>query len=110
LMRPASEQLAKILAATPFVSPKIPVLHNVDADTHSHPDDIRELLAAQLYSPVRWVETAQALANDGFEMVIECGPGNVLAGLNKRIDERLKTLTIAQPEGLQQALTCVAGV
>jgi len=110
LMKSASEQFAHVLAKTPMVSPRISVLHNVDVDTHTHPDDIRACLVAQLYSPVRWVETVKTLADEGLKVVIECGPGNVLAGLNKRIDERLQTLSIAQPDGLEQALTCVAGV
>ncbi len=84
LMRPAAEKLASRLASVPIAAPVIPVLHNVDVEERTSADAIRSALARQAASPVRWVETIQAFASRGVTHVVECGPGRVLAGLNKR--------------------------
>ena len=89
LMLPAAEKLLAHLQSVAIAAPAIPVLHNVDVQSHAEPDAIRAALAKQLHTPVRWVETVQALKAAGIERVIECGPGKVLAGLNKRIDDSL---------------------
>lgn len=104
LMRPAAEQLAQRLAATAIQLPRIPVLHNVDVAVSTTPDALRERLARQLYSPVRWVETVQRLAAEGVTLVVEAGPGKVLAGLNKRIDKNLESVAVYDPAGLAAAL------
>lgn len=107
LMRPAAEQLAIELKATPVRPPRIPVLHNLDFNSRQNPDDIRQALVEQLYSPVRWVETIRAMKGAG--AVIECGPGRVLGGLIKRIEKGLVLGSLHAPDALQQALAHTAG-
>ncbi len=85
LLKPAALRLAARLAEVHVAVPALPVLHNVDVQEKRAPDDIRAALAQQAASPVRWVETVQALAARGVTHVIECGPGKVLAGLSRRI-------------------------
>lgn len=104
LMKPAADAFANTLADTRFQTPAIPVLHNVDVGTHADADEIRNILAQQLYSPVRWVETIQAMAGRGITRCLEMGPGKVLAGLNKRIDKNLDTLAVYDPGSLKEAL------
>jgi [acyl-carrier-protein] S-malonyltransferase len=104
LMRPAAQALAPFLAEIDFKSPDIPVLHNVDTASHRGPNDIRDVLARQMYSPVRWVETVRAFAADGVGTVLELGPGRALTGLNKRIDRALQCLCVQDSASLDQAL------
>jgi [acyl-carrier-protein] S-malonyltransferase len=105
LMRDAAARLAERLAQAPFQSPVIPVLHNLDAGTHPQPDALRQALREQLHRPVRWTATVQALAARGAALFLECGPGRVLAGLNKRIlDRGTTTLALEDPAALQQAI------
>jgi len=94
LLRPAAERLAQRLAAVPFKAPTIPVVHNVDVAMHATPEAIRDALARQAASPVRWTQTIQAFAAAGVTHVVECGPGKVLANLVKRIDERLEGIAL----------------
>jgi [acyl-carrier-protein] S-malonyltransferase len=108
LMRPAAERLGERLAGIPIASPTIPVLHNVNVETTTDPETIRELLAAQLYSPVRWVETVRAMGAAGVELLLEIGPGKVLAGLTKRIDKQLKGIGVYDSDTLHQALETIA--
>jgi [acyl-carrier-protein] S-malonyltransferase len=103
LMRPAAERLAGVLEDQPVAMPAVPVLHNVSVQEAADPAAIRRLLVEQLYSPVRWVETVQAMAARGVDTVIEAGPGKVLAGLIKRIDRSLNVLPVADPAGLETA-------
>lgn len=104
LMKPAADQLATRLNTVGLSVPNIPVLHNVDVATHDDPALIRDALARQLYSPVRWVETIQALDAQAVDTVLECGPGKVLVGLNKRIVKTMKSLPVFDPDTLEQAL------
>lgn len=104
LMLPAAEKLLAHLQTVAIASPAIPVLHNTDVQSHTEPDAIRAALAKQLHTPVRWVETVQALKAAGIERVIECGPGKVLAGLGKRIDDSLPALAVLDEASLQAAL------
>lgn len=85
LMRPAAEQLAPYLAAVKWQQPVLPVVHNYDVAIHSDATNICRALMHQLYSPVRWIETIEYMAQNGVTEIIECGPGKVLTGLNKRI-------------------------
>lgn len=87
LMQPAAEKLSQVLAQTNISTPDIAVLHNVDVAEHDTPDAIRDALVRQLYMPVRWTETVELMVSHGVERYIECGPGKVLAGLNKRISK-----------------------
>lgn len=106
LMQPASVQLAGDLAKTHLLSPKLPVLHNVDVSVHDDIALIRELLVKQLTAPVRWVDTIQHMVNKyKIDTVLECGPGKVLTGLIKRIDQQLSTAAMGlSVEALQQVL------
>ncbi len=109
LMQPAADALTKVLATTEVKAPLIDVLHNVDVAAHRDADTIRSLLAQQLHQPVRWVETIQALGKAGVTTIVECGPGKVLAGLNKRIDRDINTLPVFDAATLQTALDAVNG-
>jgi [acyl-carrier-protein] S-malonyltransferase len=94
LMKPAAEQLATLLNKIQFYTPKIPVINNVNVAYPSDPDDIKQALVEQLYSPVRWTETITILAELEVETLLEVGPGKVLTGLTKRIDKRLSCIAI----------------
>lgn len=85
MMKGAAQQLGARLQQVTIRTPKIPVLHNLDGAARSQPDDIRTALIEQLYRPVRWVQTIQRLEADGATALLECGPGKVLATINKRI-------------------------
>jgi len=102
LMRPAAEQLLAELESVTIQAPQIPVIHNASVTATSDPAEIRQLLAQQLYSPVRWVETVEWLAAQGVDTLVECGPGKVLAGLSKRIDKSLLALPVFDSVTLQK--------
>ena len=102
-------RLASRLAAVPITAPGIPVLHNVDVEERTSADAIRSALARQAASPVRWVETIQAFASRGVTHVVECGPGRVLAGLNKRIARDLKSFALTDGADLESAKSALAG-
>lgn len=104
LMKNAAEQLAVKLADTVIHTPAIPVLHNLDAAPHVEPDAIRRALKEQLYRPVRWTQTIENLIAQGITTFVECGPGKVLAGLNKRIAKDARCASLEEPAGLVQAL------
>lgn len=105
LLSEAALKFETVLNETPIQPPKRTVISNVDLSVHHEPDTMRRLLAKQLYSPVRWVETIQAMQQSGIEQIIECGPGNVLAGLVKRIDRTISALSINTPESLEKVLS-----
>lgn len=104
LMKPAAEKLLAALGAIEVKAPVVPVIHNADVASHSDPAAIRDALARQLYSPVRWVESMQAMAAQGVTRIAECGPGKVLAGLNKRILDNVPTVALADAAALAAAL------
>ena len=107
LMRPAAERLAERLAGIEITPPTIAVLNNVDVAVCDDPAAIRDALIRQAYSPVRWVETVQALAARGVSHLFECGPGKVLAGMNKRIAKDVPGGAIADATGLEEAIAAV---
>jgi [acyl-carrier-protein] S-malonyltransferase len=94
LMKPAAEKLRDYLQTIAVNVPNIPVIQNADVVALSSADDIKNALVEQLYRPVRWIETIQAIAAAGSTVVIECVPGKILTGLNKRIDANLQCLAI----------------
>jgi [acyl-carrier-protein] S-malonyltransferase len=104
LMKPAAEKLRVALSSIEVKTPTVTVLHNADVSSHASPDAIRDALARQLYSPVRWVETVQAMSAEGIQLVAECGPGKVLAGLNKRIVDGMPGVAIADAAALADTL------
>lgn len=104
LMRPAADRLAEQIAATEFKAPQIPVVHNVTAQTEADPKKIKALMIEQIYSAVRWVECINTMCAAGITATIECGPGKVLSGLNKRINSELTTLSIEKTEEVDAVL------
>jgi [acyl-carrier-protein] S-malonyltransferase len=104
LLAPASERLRERLAHTPVQAPVVPVINNIDVRSQSDPKAIRDALARQVAGPVRWSEIVLALAAQGVTHVIECGPGKVLGGLNKRIAPSLASLSIHDRDSLREAL------
>ena len=109
LLKPAADRLAARLAGVTFNAPAIPVLHNVDVAEARTADAIRTALAQQAASPVRWVEIIEAFAARGVTHVIECGPGRVLTGLNKRIVRELKSFALTDGADLDAARAALAG-
>jgi len=105
LMRPAAEKLQARLAEIDVATPTVPVLNNVDVACYDDPAQIKDALVRQAYSPVRWIETIQALAPRGVSHVYECGPGKVLAGMTRRIDKALEGAAIADAASLEAALS-----
>lgn len=105
LMRPAAERLAEQITATAFLIPVVPVVHNVTADIETNPEKIKALMIEQIYSPVRWVECVNTMVNKGITKTVECGPGKVLSGLNKRINSELITVSVEKPEELLSVLS-----
>ncbi len=104
LMQGAAQQLREYLAHVQIQPTVIPVLHNADVASHSDAAAIKDALVRQLYSPVRWVETVRAFGTQGVTHNVECAPGKVLAGLNKRIDANQQALTMHDGASLKQAL------
>ncbi|MEO7030839.1 MAG: ACP S-malonyltransferase [Herbaspirillum sp.] len=104
LLLPASQRLRDYLTSITFTSPQIPVINNVDVAVESEPERIKDALVRQAAAPVRWVETIQKIAADGIQHVIECGPGKVLTGLNKRIDRDLAGAALLDQTSLDNIL------
>lgn len=106
LMQPAAERLAEKLRGIDFAKPAVRDIYTVDVRTHQDATSIREALVQQLVKPVRWTETVRALLAGGAKVLVECGPGKVLTGLNRRIDKNkdLAMLAIEDAESLESAL------
>ena len=94
LMKGAADKLAEALAAIEFSTPAIPVINNVDVAAPTDVAAIRDALVRQLYCPVRWTETVEAMAADGITHLVECGPGKVLTGLAKRINKAVSAQAV----------------
>jgi [acyl-carrier-protein] S-malonyltransferase len=84
--------------------PSVPVIQNTDVTSYADPAAIKDALARQLHSPVRWVQSVHYLASQGVTHLIECGPGRVLAGLNKRIAQEVVHCTLADAASIQTTL------
>lgn len=100
LMKPAAIKLAEYLIDVTINKPAIPVLHNADVLAYQDSSQIKSALVRQLYSPVRWVETVQAVYAQDVIHAAECGPGKVLAGLTKRIVAELPCVALTNNEAL----------
>ena len=94
LMQSAADKLAQELDNITFNTPEIPVIHNYDVSEHKDSRSIKDALVKQLYSPVKWTQTVEFFANNEIEQIIECGPGKVLTGLNKRIAKQIESKSI----------------
>lgn len=102
LMQPAAKKLSEYLKDVKVNKPKLPVIHNADVVSYQDEAKIKDALVRQLYSPVRWVETVQALHSQGFALAAECGPGKVLAGLTKRIVADFSCTALTNNESISE--------
>jgi [acyl-carrier-protein] S-malonyltransferase len=109
LLKPAADKLAAKLAQVAFAAPAIPVIHNVDVAEHAAPDEIRAALAQQAASPVRWTATVRRMAELGVTHVVECGPGRVLAGMNRRIVEGIEAFALIDSDAINETLAALKG-
>jgi len=89
LMEPARLQLEEAIKGTNFIDPVCPVYQNVTAEAQSSPDRIKENLLLQLTAPVRWTQTVSNMLRDGASSFTEVGPGKVLQGLIKKVDQEV---------------------
>lgn len=108
LMKPAADQLKLHLANVPMNAPQIPVLNNVDVAVETDPDRIRDALYRQAFGPVRWVECLRAIKALGVSVVVECGPGKVLAGMTKRTEPELASGVLFDPTTLSETRSLLA--
>lgn len=104
LMKPAAEKLAVAIQAIDWQVPHVPVITNVDAVAISDPAKLSQALVRQLTHSVRWVETIREMDKHGVTTVYECGPGKVLAGLNKRISDNIETVSLGSYSAIQSIL------
>jgi len=104
LLQPASEKLKGYLAEIEFKVPRISVINNVDVQILNDPSAIKDALVRQAAKPVRWQETIQAMAAQCVTQVVECGPGKVLAGLTKRINDQVTGLPVFDEASLNEVL------
>lgn len=104
LMKPAAKKLAEYLKNINMVAPSKPVLQNADVVAFTDPALIKNALVEQLYRPVRWIETIQSMARQGVSTVIECVPGKVLTGLNRRIEPAMSSLAVSDVASLTIAM------
>ncbi len=104
LMAGAGEELSAALAETTFVDPTTSVISSVAMRPYTGVDDMRQLLTAQVSSPVQWVKTVNAMTEAGAATIIECGPGKVLSGLTRRIDKSIQTGFVDDAASLEKAL------
>lgn len=104
LMKPAADKLAQHLTTIPFHQPQVPVIHNVDVSMTGSEQQIKQALVQQLFNPVRWTETIQLLAEQGIEQLYEAGPGKVLTGLTKRINDNLSASALNDTASLNVAI------
>lgn len=109
LMQPAALQIEAHLASIRFAKPSVPVIQNASVMAFTEVEQIKAALVEQLYRPVRWIETVQRLATDGTTEIIECVPGKVLTGLNKRVDSALNCMSINDHAGLVAAIAATGG-
>ena len=100
LMKPAADQLSVSLESITLKEAGVSVLNNVDVKNEMEADAIRNALVRQLYSPVRWTETVEKMAQNGVEVLVELGPGKVLNGLTKRIVDSLQAVSVNDVKSL----------
>jgi [acyl-carrier-protein] S-malonyltransferase len=107
LLKPASDRLRAYMAGIEFATPRIALINNVDVAILNDPAGIKDALVRQAASPVRWVETMQKVAADGYTQIIECAPSKVLVGMAKRIAPQLAGDAIADQASLERVLTAL---
>lgn len=104
LMQPASDRMAERLKQVSISQAQTPVIHNVNVQTASDDDELRQLLARQISEPVRWVETINSMNQKGVSQLIECGPGKVLCGLSKRINRDMSCIPLITRDSIVNTL------
>ena len=104
LMRPAADRFQAVLDAVDMRAPEVPVVHNLDATVSTDAASIKHKLMQQIYSPVRWTDCVTTIRGYGVDRLLECGPGNVLAGLVRRIDRSLGVVGVGTLDGMESAL------
>jgi [acyl-carrier-protein] S-malonyltransferase len=109
LLAPAAARLREHLRSVHVQRPRIPVIHNVDVESHDDPERIKDALVRQADHPVRWVECVRAMTGRGVTLIAECGPGKVLAPLVKRIAEGAEGVALLDREAMEQAIATVRG-
>ncbi|MBN2865685.1 MAG: ACP S-malonyltransferase [Thiotrichales bacterium] len=105
LMKPAADALELKLADMTFAEAQIPVIHNVNVAVSVSEEEIKQALVKQLYQPVQWVKTVEAMKADGVDNLLELGPGKVLMGLNRRIDRKMGMIAVYDDATLEKALS-----
>lgn len=109
LLKEASEKLKKELDKADIADPVMPYVTNVTADYVNKSEPVKELLARQIYSPVKWQQSIERMASDGVDTFLEIGPGKTLTGFMKKIDPSLKAYHIGSVEELQEFLIQTGG-
>ena len=104
LMRPAGEALAAFIDQAALSEPAVTIISAVDGTPYRDASDIRERIKAQVYSPVRWVDTIAYMAANDVSSIVECGPGKVLTGLVRRIDRSIEAICLDSPEAIAAAV------
>ncbi|WOE42337.1 ACP S-malonyltransferase [Acinetobacter chinensis] len=107
LMKPAAEKFAQALEETAIEMPHLPVIQNVNAKVAADVDELRQALTAQLYQSVQWTKTMQMLQDEGIQYIAECGPGNVLANLAKRLPNIEKAFPLDSRSRMEDALNAI---
>ncbi len=109
LMEPAAEKLAEKLQSISINTPKMTLIHNVDVASHNAEEVIKNALKEQLFKPVRWVDGIKYMHDQGVANMVECGPGKVLLGLNKRIVKQANHMAMFDPASLENVLEQLNG-
>lgn len=104
LMQPASDRMSERLKEVTISQAQVPVIHNVNVQTASDEEEVRQLLARQISEPVRWVETINSMNEKGVTQLIECGPGKVLCGLSKRINRDMSCIPLITKDSITTVL------
>jgi [acyl-carrier-protein] S-malonyltransferase len=104
LIKPAADLFVSALNEVSINMPNVPVIHNHNVRPSISAEDIRDRLYQQLFSPVRWVETIRHITTTGINIGLECGPGKVITGLNKRIDKEFQMISLGSPEEMELAI------
>ena len=107
LMKPAAEKFAQALEETAIEMPHLPVIQNVNAKVAADVGELRQVLTAQLYQSVQWTKTMQMLQDEGIQYIAECGPGNVLANLAKRLPNIEKAFPLDSRSRMEDALNAI---
>jgi len=110
LMQPAADKLKRILDQTEFLTPKIPVIANLDSGFNRNPNDIRESLYRQMTSGIRWSQSMTTLIDLGVDHFVEIGPKHTLTNFMKRIDPSVRTTTISEVGDLEESLPMMVNV